>query len=287
MSIYLVAVSGGVDSVVLLHRMATTMADEHDIVVAHVDHGIRAESGDDARFVEGLAAQYGLPYISTQLHLGPNASEDLARTGRYDWLFAEAAKRQAALVTAHHGDDITGSVAINLTRGTGWRGLAVLNRAGINRPLLSWRKKAIYQYALSHQLEWVEDATNQLHQYLRNRLRTSITQLSDADQQQLAHLRTAQVELADEIDDELARFMPQYSGVRYFYNTVPESVAIELLRAEIAQTSGVKPTSRAAERALVAVKTARAGAKCDVADGTFLSFSKAHFVVESRPGVVH
>ena len=112
----LVAVSGGVDSVVLLDMLARS---EDRLVVAHVDHGIREESSEDAQFVEGLAHQYQVPFVSTRLELGLEASEDTARRARYAFLEAEAAKRGAVIVTAHHLDDVVGSVAINLIRGTG------------------------------------------------------------------------------------------------------------------------------------------------------------------------
>ena len=76
---YLVAVSGGVDSVVLLDMLSGT---DHALIVAHVDHGIREDSAADARFVAGLAKRYGLPFVSTELGLGVQASEEQARNGR-------------------------------------------------------------------------------------------------------------------------------------------------------------------------------------------------------------
>ena len=87
---YLIAVSGGVDSVVLLDRLVKEHAAD-SLVVAHIDHGIRTDSGDDRRFVEGLARKYGLEFVATELNLGKNASEELAREKRYEFLFAEAA----------------------------------------------------------------------------------------------------------------------------------------------------------------------------------------------------
>ncbi len=115
---YLVAVSGGVDSVVLLHQLVH--AAEHTVLVAHVDHGIRGEaSAADARFVRALAESYNLPYYQTELKLAPTASEDQARQQRYNFLLTCAAQLNARLVTAHHRDDMIGSMAINVHRGTG------------------------------------------------------------------------------------------------------------------------------------------------------------------------
>src|SRR5690606_15740277 len=121
--------SGGVDSVVLLDILARS--DRYDLTVAHFDHGMRPDSAADARFVEGLAAQYGLDFIGKREELGVQASEDRARSARYDFLFAEAKKRSAVVATAHHLDDVVESIAINIVRGTGWRGVAVLARAGV------------------------------------------------------------------------------------------------------------------------------------------------------------
>ncbi len=65
---YLVAVSGGIDSVVLLDILVKDA--QHELIVAHFDHGIREDSADDERFVRGLAAQYGLPFTSRRTELG-------------------------------------------------------------------------------------------------------------------------------------------------------------------------------------------------------------------------
>lgn len=83
---YIVAVSGGVDSVVLLDMLSKTLP----LIVAHVDHGI---PGRKVRRMRGLwrrARRYQLPFVSTELHLGAHASEETAREKRYEFLFGEA-----------------------------------------------------------------------------------------------------------------------------------------------------------------------------------------------------
>ena len=132
---YVVAVSGGVDSVVLLDMVAQEVAPQR-LIVAHFDHGIRPESADDAAFVKSLAKQYGLTFETKREELGANASEELAREHRYAFLRDVAKRYSATIMTAHHADDIIETIAINMTRGTGWRGLAVLDSPGIERPLL-------------------------------------------------------------------------------------------------------------------------------------------------------
>jgi len=138
---YVVAVSGGVDSVVLLDILARI--NTHQFIVAHFDHGIREDSAADARFVKALADKYELTFVCTREELGMTASEELARTRRYVFLKAVAQKLQAQLITAHHLDDLVETVMINKIRGTGWRGLAVFGDESIRRPLLTMSKQQL------------------------------------------------------------------------------------------------------------------------------------------------
>jgi tRNA(Ile)-lysidine synthetase-like protein len=198
-----VAVSGGVDSVVLLDMLAQT--GEHELVVAHFDHGIRPESAADARFVELLAKKYSIPFETTRVELGKKASEDTARRARYDFLRYVAAQHNAKLTTAHHQGDVVETIAINLVRGTGWRGLAVLNDPTIYRPLLDYSKNQLYQYAVKNGLEWVEDVTNTTDAYLRNRLRKRLNLLDETTKTELIRLWHEQIQLAFKIDNESAK----------------------------------------------------------------------------------
>lgn len=273
----LVAVSGGVDSVVLLNTLAKA---SQKLVVAHVDHGIRPDSAADARFVEALAKKYNLRFISTRLELGGNASEDAARQVRYKILHEWAAQYDARIVTAHHRDDMVGSIAINLTRGTGWRGLNVMSQAGIFRPLLERTKQQLYEYATKHRLEWVEDSTNASDKFLRNQLRAGVVDLSEVTAQKVTQLREAQKTLADDIDALVAELLEAHSGSRYFYTMIESSVAVELLRVELA-LHGQRLTIPEARRALIAIKTARPGKMIELSGGQKLRFNIQSFVVES------
>lgn len=271
---YIVAVSGGVDSVVLLDMLSR--AEGKRLVVAHVDHGIRAESTAEARFVHGLARQYQLPYVQVRLELGKTASEDAARQARYEFLFAKAREHKAIILTAHHQDDLIGSLAINQLRGTGWRGLAVMNRPGISRPLLGWSKARIYKYALDHRLEWVEDASNHSSLYLRNRLRAAVLSLPSKTHQGLVELRLRQLQLVRDIDHETGRVSRIFDDRRYPYTMVPPKVAIELLRRQWPMTR------LAAERLLAGIKTARPRTSQQLPDGYRVEFTAQTFTVTSR-----
>lgn len=171
---YVMAVSGGVDSAVLLHILSADSALE--LIVAHFDHGIRADSGDDAVFVAGLAEQYGVEFAGGSAMLGPDASEDTARTHRYEFLHDVRARTGAvAVVTAHHQDDVIETALMNVMRGTKRRGFVSLRSTDtVKRPLLGMTKQAIREYAAEHRLEWVEDSTNQDLKFTRNRIRARL-----------------------------------------------------------------------------------------------------------------
>lgn len=268
--------SGGVDSVVLLDMMKKA---KHRIIVAHVDHGIRGEeSAADARFVAALAKQYRVPFVTTALHLGKKASEDEARQGRYAFLFDQAKKYRAVVVTAHHQNDMVETVALNLQRGTGWRGLAVLARPDIYRPLLGLTKQQIYGYAIKHRLEWVEDATNRLDAYARNRLRHALA-ANHIDANKVARLRARQLQLRCDIEHETNCLAQQYDGSRYFINQLDDKTAFEVLAAIIRHYGGARPTRPRAQAALLAIKTAKAGTVHQLGEGTTLSFTTRNYRV--------
>lgn len=280
---YLVAVSGGVDSVVLLDMLV--QENEHELIVAHFDHGIRADSAADARFVEALAGRYGLPFVCTRAELGKSASEEIARRYRYAFLQHQAAKHEAAIVTAHHADDVVETIVLNIARGTGWRGVAVLDREKIIRPLLRLSKQQLREYATERRLEWVEDSTNSDTVYFRNRLRRLLAcSLSEHDYRALLALWEEQRRLRREIDQEVEGFLDSdHCYSRYFVTNINEGVACELLRAAVLRLSGSGPTRPQCERALLAIKTAKPGAVFEVGGAVRLRFSQRTFVVEAQP----
>jgi tRNA(Ile)-lysidine synthase len=277
---YLLAVSGGVDSVVLLDRLVKS--GDHELIVAHFDHGIRPDSAADARFVEALSRQYGLPFVMKREELGVNAGEELARERRYSFLRNEAKKHDARLVTAHHSDDVIETIAINITRGTGWRGMAVLDAADITRPLLTKTKQEIRDYALEHRLEWVEDSTNEGVRYLRNRVRRKVASLLPyADKRAVLNIWQRQLRLKQEIADETEKLIREHGQSRYFFTHIDMPVAIELFRWLVQKEGGVGVTRPQAERSLMAIKTAKPGSLYDVAEGVSLQFTARTFIVKT------
>ncbi len=272
---YIIAVSGGVDSVVLLDMLSKNARAEDAYIVAHFDHGIRKDSQEDAVFVRELARKYGHDFIMQREELGADASEAVARDRRYKFLQDAARQHKAQLITAHHLDDLIETVAINLTRGTGWRGLAVFHPS-IHRPLIDMPKQTLLDYATEHALPWREDSTNASDKYLRNRLRRKTATLTEDEKRQLRALHARQREVRQEITKELMKLVgtgPEYS--RYLFVHVPVSVAVEALRL----VTGKKLTRPQLERLLHAIKTHAAGTKYEAGEGITVHFSTRNFTL--------
>lgn len=271
---YVVAVSGGVDSVVMLDILSKI--DGLELIVAHFDHGIREDSREDEKLVSSLAEKYVLKFESRREELGKNASEELARDRRYIFLRSVMQKYDAKLVTAHHSDDVIESIAINLYRGTGWRGLAVLD-SDVIRPLTNFSKSEILEYAKNNNLDWHEDSTNVSDAYLRNQFRRKLEDFDDDKKRQILALWVQQKYLKKQIDEEVSRLVDvdsQYD--RYFFINVDDSVAIECLRF-LTKKLLTRPQL---ERLLVAVKTLPSGKKFTAGCGIEISFTTRFFTIK-------
>ena len=260
---YILAISGGVDSVVLLHmiarrRILTDAVFPDDFVVAHFDHGVRgADSTHDAEFVRDLAASYGVEFVLGRAKLSPNCSEELARKKRYEFLYSN--DNEDVLVTAHHADDLLETILINLIRGTGWRGLAPMQNVRVVRPLLYMTKVEIVQYAIDNGLEWVEDITNFSPNYFRNRLRDLTYKMSPETRTEMMNLYRKQRILREEIENILGDMSSDGEIIidRDFLRDLPESVAMEVLRTA---TNG-KLTRPQMERTIKFATTAKPAKK--------------------------
>jgi tRNA(Ile)-lysidine synthase len=178
----IVAVSGGVDSVVLLdllHEAAATLG--LSLVVAHVDHGITPDSRTVGQSVKDLAEKLRLPFETTELHLGRDASETEARRARYAWL-REVQQRRGAkyLVTAHHQDDQIETVLLRTLRGSAPAGLAGIGRrarGGLVRPLLPFTRRELVEYATARDLPAHDDPANRDPGHLRSWVRATLLPL--------------------------------------------------------------------------------------------------------------
>ncbi|HEV3271283.1 MAG TPA: tRNA lysidine(34) synthetase TilS [Candidatus Methylacidiphilales bacterium] len=172
-----VGVSGGVDSVALLHALVRI---GRKPVVLHFDHGWRATSGSDAAFVKEQARKLGLRYVGGKMRPTREHREADARAARYAF-FAKVARRSGLrdLALAHHADDQVETFLMQLLRGSGaaGRGMdSVSERGGlvVHRPWLGVWKKEIVAYARRRKLAWREDATNADTRHRRNLIRRRV-----------------------------------------------------------------------------------------------------------------
>ena len=178
------AVSGGPDSMALFHgaaHLVGTDARHWRLVVAHLDHGLRDDSADDASFVADAAAAFGVPFemdridVAALAHAEGRSLEDAGREARYRF-FAEVAPAEALIATAHTADDAAETVIMNLMRGTGptgVRGIPV-RRGRIIRPLLGERRSTLRALLDSAGIAYRLDASNEDPAFLRNRVRSEV-----------------------------------------------------------------------------------------------------------------
>lgn len=268
-SLYVVAVSGGVDSVALLHILHGTPGVQ--LIVAHYDHGIREDSAADREFVEYLAKLYDVAFAYDEGRLGAGASEAAAREARYAFLRrVKAASGAQAIVTAHHEDDVFETAIINLLRGTGRKGLSSLNSTDeLYRPLLTTPKKNLLAYARAHKLQWREDSTNASDDYLRNYVRHHILpKFDDAACDRLRKLIATTRETNVQIDQMLAEqlhLQPDYDVLdRHWFIMLPHAVAREIIAAWL-RGRGVMDFDKALlERVVIAAKMYAPGKQIDV-----------------------
>ena len=257
----ILAVSGGVDSMAMLDFCGKVYNPE-DLIVAHFDHNLRENSHEDLEFVRRVAQEKNLQFVSEKAPVGICKSENSAREKRYDFLRKVANENQAEIFTAHHLDDLAETVVINFIRGTGWRGLAVLDAPGIRRPFLETEhffepldKAAILEYAAKRNLNFREDQTNFEPDFLRNRVRENM-RLAFESKLEIYNLWQKQKNLKREIDAAITEILPK-PGVKWlrkmFINleklTVENNdetyhkIALEILRAGTlrAEISATRP----------------------------------------------
>lgn len=287
---YVVAVSGGVDSMVLLdlltrlpHRSA------YRFVVAHFDHGIRKDSALDRQLVEEVAASHHLPFVHAEGRLGAGTSEDQARQARYMFLRQVCRDEQAkAILTAHHQDDVLETAIHNMLRGTNRRGLVALrSRGDIIRPLLEYPKHALVEYAVRHGITWREDATNQDIKYRRNYIRhTIMPRLSSQNRTQLLAYIAQLTELDRAIEHEVTILLKaMIDGTcidRVAFICLPHAVSKELMVSLLHRYGVQNISTRLVERLVVAAKTYVPGKLTDIDATRMLKIESRYIHIMSR-----
>jgi tRNA(Ile)-lysidine synthetase-like protein len=285
---FVVAVSGGVDSVVLLHKLATRLDLQNPksptYIIAHFDHGVREDSNMDAELVEKLAADYKLEFELGSGNLGADVSEADARDARYEFLRSVMAKHEAdMIITAHHQDDILETMVINMVRGTGPRGLSPMTQPDILRPLLNRTKVELLEYASEHKLEWREDSTNTDDKYLRNNIRLNIMPKLSSAREELVSINKRIGDIYQDIDIRIANLLPSKNILyRPGFVVLPYSLQREIIRSWLVR-SGIKDIDRELiERCTMACKTLPIGKKIDVGNALWLISDKQNLALVSK-----
>ena len=214
-----------------------------DLAVAHFDHGTRPSAKEDFLFVEEKCKELGIQFFGEHAKLGEGVSEEKAREARYDFFYSLLGPNDK-LVTAHHLDDLVESVVINFLRGTGWRGLAVMNSEKIERPFLSWTKKDILKYASENNIIFREDPTNSSDEYLRNRVRFSVRNLDRGTKEKILDLRNNQVKIGKEIEEMVDEIVAENKTEiqneknlipRKLFKEMDEKTAVETLKVLLSE----------------------------------------------------
>jgi tRNA(Ile)-lysidine synthase len=182
-----VGLSGGLDSVVLLHLFAEhAEASGRKVSALHVHHGLSPNADNWVKFCERLCANQGVPLVVERVRVNPDATggvEAAARMARYA---AFAARPETYIALAHHLDDQAETVLFQLLRGTGLKGIAAMPELRplvggkfVFRPLLQQPRAAMRAFAQSRGLRWIEDESNALTLYDRNFLRLQVAPMLD------------------------------------------------------------------------------------------------------------
>ena len=279
----ILAISGGVDSMALL-----SMYTHADIIVAHVDHGTRASSTKDADFVRRKCQELGVKFYETKLELGEGVSEELARKKRYEFLKTIQEKEGGTLCTAHHLDDVLESIAINLIRGTGWRGLTPFYDDELVRPFIISRmwKRNVLKFAGEQKICFRQDPTNYETNYLRNRVREKMVELDETARVDIINLFEKQNELRGKIEKLVTELAKQTVVGKNFHKkeiflAADKKVALEVLR-EICLMHGYSLTRKQLGDFLLAIKTYAPHKKFNLPKNHFVTILKNYIMFEEK-----
>ena len=281
-----VAVSGGVDSVVLLHLLAGERTRwELELLVAHFNHQLRGDESDaDEAFVRRLAVSYGMPFEARRGHVETFAAsrgigiEEAGRSLRYSFLEETRRTRKfTRIATGHNADDNVETVLLNLFRGSGVRGLAGIpvsrNDGRIIRPLLFASREEIASFAAACRLEHREDSSNAADAHARNILRHHVLPVVRSKiQPDVARTVLRTSALFRELDafvtlaarTGLDQVVTRRTGEEVqlslsLLSKLPEAIQSALLTEAVALLTGMRPGFRQTER-LLRLRTARVGA---------------------------
>lgn len=228
----LLAISTGVDSMILLnHIMKVTSKKDIEFGVAHVNHNQREESKQEELFIENFCKENNIPYHSMTLPKMDNFTEEIGRKYRYDFFFKLMNENQyTALLTGHHKNDQAETVMMRFIKGlrlydlSGIKEISTNNGHTIIRPLLTIKKKELYEEAESLNIKFFEDSSNKTNDYFRNRIRNIY--LPDLETEN-PNLVNALSDLSNEIElakDALSYLLKDNYSSLHIFRSKPQSV---------------------------------------------------------------
>lgn len=292
---WLLAVSGGRDSMVLLDAMSR--ARQHEIAaVATFDHRTGAAARAAVALVEREAGQRGLAVVVGEAPAGTRGDEAGWRAARLGFLEAWALELDAQVATGHTRDDQVETVVQRLLRDAGPRGLAAMKAAGV-RPLLAVTRSEVAAYASAHALPFIEDPSNRDLRHQRNRVRLEIIPALEAAVPGFSHwcweLGTRAAEWRaglDELAGELVRAVVGERGASVVIALEPVREVTEegwrILWPALAARAGVVMDRRGIERAARWAPRARRHGTIQLSNGARITFTGTTFVItgnDARP----
>lgn len=237
----IVGLSGGADSVALLHLLCALRQEfGWEVTAVHIHHGLRgAEADEDAAFAAAFSASLGVDCLVKQVDVRAEAKarglgeEETGRILRYA-AFREVAGADGLIAVAHHQRDQAETMLMRLCRGTGLTGLAAMApvRGNLCRPLLGCSREEIEGYCRENGLSWREDATNREERYTRNKLRRRVLPvLEEINPQAVAHMAQTAALLSAEED-----FLEQQAAACYKAAELPAPAGeVRLFRESLRQ----------------------------------------------------
>lgn len=298
----LLAVSGGVDSVSLLHLLHNLRPSYGwDISIAHYNHGARDDAHKDAVLVGDLANQYGYPFYMGKYEQS-DFSEAALRKARYEFL--EDIRKDIGydyVLTAHHNNDLLETAVFNTIRGADREGMVSLKprRGNIIRPLLPFSKPEIIVFANLQKLPYREDSTNSDLSYSRNFVRNVLIPQGSVKYKQFHHNMNRRLsrlgELNKNIQVGLSRLfeaVAEYADSKSIqvdlnnFNGLSDPIKSSLL---VYMAKRIKPvhglTKASIAKALKFLESHPTGAKLNLPGGLQLINTYDKFVITSEPGL--
>jgi tRNA(Ile)-lysidine synthase len=281
------AVSGGIDSMTLFD-VAARLVGAGRLMVATFDHGTGSAATAAAALVERRAGELGVECVVGHA-TSTLVSEADFRAARWAFLRDVAAERSARVATAHTDDDQIETVLMRIMRGTGARGLAALAASSdVLRPMLRTTRRDIAAYAATNGLVWVEDPTNRMRTYFRNRVRAdllpalrradpAIDETLRAIGESAATWRDEVARLCDQIDQ--VRLLAGAAGIRVPAAAVSDESSARIIWPELAGRAGVVLDRRGIERLAAFAAESHVGARMQLSGGWHVTRGRRELVV--------